>query len=248
MHNGQYRIYFKSQVATSQNDCATSVECGYIIGVESTESGNLTVTFMQGFDSFLATFVYPEKHIAFSPEVTEGIFEFIVFNDPDYGMYLSQESLPDKRLLEIINHVVSLGNYTSQDVFQLIQTHIIRDISIIVLNELEEVKRDIHDNQLVEQTKNRARLVKSEQGQAGCRFSSLEMKKIVGEQLEGDFAALLADAWEAVHNETSYLNTGMQYLCYELDNNNGLAYHEFDYQSCTPKQHKHIIRKVIRID
>ncbi|AOT11128.1 hypothetical protein [Pseudoalteromonas luteoviolacea] len=246
MQDGQYSISYNNQITTSQDDCNNVVESSYIISVKSSENGSLNVSFMQGFDSFLAACICHENNRVGTEISKEDIFDFIIFNDPDYGMYLSQESMPDNRLIMALDRVAAYGEHTSEEVFQLLQTQMIRDISIIALKELDEIKNNAQMTPVVGQ--NKTRLAKSEQGEAGCKLSILELKKIIGEQPKGDYEALLSDAWEAVHNQKCYQNTGIQYVCYELDKSDSLAYHESVYHSYTLKQHKHIIRRIVRID
>ncbi|MBQ4880249.1 hypothetical protein J8M21_23895 [Pseudoalteromonas luteoviolacea] len=248
MQDSQYSIYYKNKSAKNLNESSSFVQSNYIIAVKSLESGNFLMTFMQGFEEFLAASLYPGGDINLSTIEKCAKFEFIVFNDPDYGIYISQKNMPDERLLNVLSDATKDTGQTVEDIFQLLQSQIIRDFSVIQLSELDDMHIEAGKEQVLEQSINRSKLVKHEKLAIGNKYSTLDIKRIFGKPEVGEFDALVADGWSAIHGDKVYQSTGLQYVSHELDSADQLAYYEFVYQSWGPSQHKHIERKIIRID
>ncbi|MCF6439287.1 hypothetical protein L1077_07590 [Pseudoalteromonas luteoviolacea] len=248
MHDSQYSIHFKNQSAKNLNENSSFVQSNYIIAVKPLEADNFLMTFMQGFEEFLAASLYPSCDINLSPIEKCTKFEFIVFNDPDYGIYISQKNMPDERLLNVLSDVTKGTGQTVEDIFQLLQSHIIRDFSVIQLCELDNMHLEASKEQVLEQNINRLKLVRREKLAIGNKYSTLDIKRILGKSEMDDFDALVADGWSAIHGDKVYQSTGLQYVSHELDSADQLAYYEFVYQSWDSSLHKHIERKIIRID
>ncbi|KZN52717.1 hypothetical protein [Pseudoalteromonas luteoviolacea] len=248
MQDSQYSIYYKNKSAKNLNESSSFVQSNYIIAVKSLESGNFLMTFMQGFDEFLVASLYPSGDINLTTIGKCAKFEFIIFNDPDYGIYISQKSMPDEQLLNVLSDVTKCTGQTFEDIFQLLQSQIIRDFSVIQLSELDNMHLEAGKEQVLEQSINRSKLVKHEKLAIGSKCSTLDIKRILWKPEGDEFDTLVADGWNAIRSDKVYQSTALQYVSHELDNTDQLAYYEFVYQSWVPSQHKHIERKIIRID
>ncbi|MDK1288415.1 hypothetical protein [Pseudoalteromonas umbrosa] len=250
MYNGQYSIYYKSQSANNLSEKNFFVQSNYIVAVNTLESGDFQLTFMKGFEEFLAASIYPTFDINFSAIKSCDSFEFIVFNDPDYGIHISQNSLPDERLLSVLRDVTRGNEAAITDIFQLLQAQIIRDFETIRLGELDSTHLDADKSKVLEHNTNRVKLFKHEQVSTGSKYSTLDMKRILGveDDTNNEFDVMVAAAWDAPHSDRAYHSSGLQYVSHELDKADQLTYYEFVYQSWLPLKHKRIERKIIRID
>ncbi|MDK2596221.1 hypothetical protein [Pseudoalteromonas obscura] len=248
MQDGQYSIYYKDKLDASCGKPRADVEASYIIHIKQLESGYLQVAFVEGFGQFIIASCFPTIEIPSLPIQNDEKVEFTVINDAQYGMCLSQNSLPDKDLLHILDIASKAGACSTESVFQLIQTHIVRDLSIILLKELEN-KHELGEGEVVlEKNLNRVKLCKRELNSLAVRVSTLDMKRILDDASGDQFDSLLADQWSAIGSETSYQNTGAHFTCHELNEQGELSCYEQVYRTWTPSQEKQITRKIIKID
>ncbi|ESP91136.1 MULTISPECIES: hypothetical protein [Pseudoalteromonas] len=248
MQDGQYSIYYKDKLDASCGKLRADVEANYILRIKQVEPGYLQIAFMKGFEQFLIASCHPTIEIPSLPIQGDEKVEFTVINDAQYGMCISQNSLPDKDLLHILDIASKAGGCSTESVFQLIQTHIIRDLSIILLQELENKHELKEGERILEKNSNRVKLRKVELSDTGVSVSTLDMKRILDDALGDHFDSLLEDQWSAIRSEKSYQNTGIHFTCHELDKQGELSCYEQVFHTSTPSQDKQIARKIIKID